>query len=359
MSSILILSNTTFILVTPLNWGLGHASRCIPIIKALKENGFTPVIASDGNSLELLKKEFPEDIFEVLPNYNIEYAKNGKDFKFKIIKQFPRLLLAIAREKKIISKLIKKYPIKGILSDNRFGVYHKSIPSIYITHQIQVLSGNTSWISTKLHQHFIKKFDQCWIPDVKEGLNLSGKLSHVENLPKNCRFIGPLTRFKKESYPVKNDLLIILSGPEPQRTLLEDKLLLELKDYKNPIVLVRGIVENQQVITKDGTLTTYNFMDSKELEKTIHESDKVICRSGYTTIMDLAFLEKKAFFIPTPGQFEQEYLAKKLKKEGSIPSCKQEKFTAEKLHNIDIYTGFRKIDFSKNWAELFSLFKRK
>lgn len=353
------MNNSTNILITPLNWGLGHASRCIPIIHALKKNGFTPIIASDGASLDLLKKEFPTEIFEILPNYDIKYPKNGVDFKFKIMSQIPKLIVAVLKERKIVSKLIKKHAIKGIISDNRLGVHHLSIPSVYITHQIQVLSGSTTWITTKLHQHYIKKFTECWIPDVKEGLNLSGMLSHVNHLPKNCKYIGPLTRFKSNSFEKKHDLLVVLSGPEPMRTQLEEKLLEELKSINKSILFVRGVIENEQIISVKDNFTIYNYMDSEQLEKAIHESEKIICRSGYTTIMDLAYLQKKAFFIPTPGQYEQEYLAKKFKKEGSIASCKQSKFSIEKLHNIDIYSGFRKIDYSKNWEDLFSLFKCK
>ena len=173
------------ILVAPLNWGLGHASRCIPIIYALKENGFTPIIASDGASLHLLKKEFPNDIFEILPNYNIQYSENGKDFRFKIFKQLPKLFFAIRKEKEILQKILQKHAISGIISDNRPGIFSKQIPSIYITHQINVLSGNTSWISSKFHQYFIKKYTECWVPDIAEGINLSGKLSHKKNSLKN------------------------------------------------------------------------------------------------------------------------------------------------------------------------------
>lgn len=353
------MNKSTNILITPLNWGLGHASRCIPIIKALKENGYKPIIASDGASLDLLKKEFPSEIFEILPNYNIQYPKNGADFKFKILSQIPKLIFAVLKEQKIVKTLIKKHQIAGIISDNRLGVFHQSIPSVYITHQIQVLSGNTTWITTKIHQYYIKKFTECWIPDVKEGLNLSGMLSHVNNAPINCKYIGPLTRFNINILEKKHDILVLLSGPEPMRTQLEEKLLFELKSLNKSILFVRGVVETNQEITVKNNFTIYNFMDTKQLEKAILESEKIICRSGYTTIMDLAYLQKKAFFIPTPGQFEQEYLAKKFKKEGSIASCKQNKFSVDKLNNIDIYTGFRKIDFSKNWPNLFSLFKRK
>ncbi len=353
------MNQSTKILVAPLNWGLGHASRCIPIIYALKENNFTPIIASDGASLHLLRKEFPNDIFETLPDYQIQYSEKGKNFKFKIFKQLPKLFFAIRKEKKIIKKIIQKHAISGIISDNRMGIFSDKIPSVYITHQVNVLSGNTSWISSKFHQHFIKKYTECWVPDVSEGINLSGRLSHENANLKNIKFIGPLTRFKKRDLPKKHDLLVVLSGPEPQRTLLEEKLLVELSEFKGAILLVKGLVEPEQKITTQNNFTFYNYMEADELEIAIQESKYVICRSGYSSIMDLAFLSAKAFLIPTPGQFEQEYLAKKLKKEGSVPSCAQHKFTLDKLQKIDIYTGFRTYDFNQNWEELFTCFQGK
>ena len=347
------------ILIAPLNWGLGHASRCIPIILALKENGFIPVIASDGAALELLKREFPNDIFESLPTFNIEYAKKKENFRFKIFKQLPKLFYSIQKEKKVLNKIIKCHQISGIISDNRPGIYSSKIPSVYITHQITVLSGNTTWFSTKFHHYFIKKYTECWIPDVKEGVNLSGKLSHESNSLSNLKYIGPLTRLKKKNVIKKYDLIIVLSGPEPQRTLLENKLIEELTPYKGNILLVKGLVETEQKISTQNQFTIYNFMETDELETAIQESNYIICRSGYSSIMDLAFLGTKAFLIPTPGQFEQEYLAKKLKKEGSVPSCKQDKFTVDKLEKIDIYSGFRKYNFEKDWDSLFSVFKCK
>src|SRR5690606_38670334 len=135
------------------------ATRCIPIITALIENNFIPVIASDGMSLELLKKEFPDLEYFELPTYHVTYPKNKRWFKLKLLQQLPKLLQAITAEKKATKRIIDTKNIHGIISDNRLGVYNKSIPCVYITHQLQVLSGNTTWLSTKLHLRFIKKFN--------------------------------------------------------------------------------------------------------------------------------------------------------------------------------------------------------
>jgi uncharacterized protein (TIGR00661 family) len=347
------------ILIAPLNWGLGHATRCIPIIKALEENGFEPIIASDGVALALLKKEFPNVLSIELPAYNIQYAEKGKNFKWKLALQMPKMMLAIKKEKSKIKKIIENYQIDGLISDNRLGVYSSKVPSVFITHQLNVLSGSTSWLTTKLHSRYISKFNFCWVPDVGGADNLSGKLGHPEKIIKKINYIGPLSRIDKKTLPIKYDIMVLLSGPEPQRTLLENKLKKELEKSDKEILFVKGIVESIQHIEKKNTITYYNYMSSEELETAFNESDVILCRSGYTTIMDLAKLEKKAFFIPTPGQYEQEYLAKKFKSEIIAPSCKQDKFKLSKLEKIHFYKGFKDISVDQNWKNLLSLFQGK
>lgn len=344
------------ILVAPLNWGLGHATRCIPIIKALEDNYYEPVIASDGEAFQLLKKEFPDlQAFE-LPSYNITYSKKANSFKLKLIKDSPSLVKTIKREKKIIEALVKSENISGIISDNRFGVRHQVAPSVFITHQVRVLSGTTTWLSSKLHQKVISKFDECWVPDHMGTKNLSGQLGHLESYQSKLKYLGPMSRFKKQDIKKKYDLLVVLSGPEPQRTLLENKLLQELSLFDGEICFVKGIIEKSQSRKEQNQFTIYNFMTSEQLEKALNESDFILSRSGYSSIMDYAKLEKKAFLIPTPGQFEQEYLAKKFRKEGIAPSCKQNDFKIQMLKELEDYSGFKDLEYDVNYKKLFSLF---
>jgi uncharacterized protein (TIGR00661 family) len=349
-------SDNKNILIAPLNWGLGHATRCIPIIKALQENDFNPIIASDGIALELLRKEFPYLKTLELPSYQIEYAKNGKNFKWKLLKSLPKMMEAIWDEKNIVKKWIKKYDIDGIISDNRLGVFSEKIPSVFITHQLNVMTGNTTWITSKLHQHVIKKYAACWVPDVKGKLNLTGTLGHLEHSTLPLHYLGPLSRMHKMGLPIQYDLMIILSGPEPQRGLLEAHLTEEVKRFTGKVVFIKGIIEAEQKKEQIGNVTYYNFMKTRQLEQTFNESEKVLCRSGYTTIMDLVKLNKKAFFIPTPGQYEQIYLAEKLEKEGLVPYSTQENFKIEDLSKTDQFKGLPHLDSNVNWEELFKVF---
>lgn len=343
------------ILIAPLNWGLGHATRCVPIIKALEKNGFNPILASDGNALALLKKEFPHLAALELPSYHIEYSK-GKNLKWKLIKNSPKTLKAVWEEKELVKKWVSEYKLAGIISDNRLGVYSKNIPSVYITHQLTVLSGKTTWISSQIHRFFIRNFEECWIPDMNQHPNLSGKLGHLSKRNLKLKYIGILSRMQKKELPIKYQLMVLLSGPEPQRTYLEEKLIQELANYKDNVVFIKGKIENEQKIEQSGNITFYNFMQTQELEQTFNESKLVLCRSGYTSIMDLAQLGKKAFFIPTPGQYEQEYLAKKLKSEGFAPFSKQHNFRIDDLSKTDTYKGLSIHSNKNEWAKLFDIF---
>jgi len=347
------------ILVAPLNWGLGHATRCIPIINALLEHNFNVMVASDGAALQLLRKEFPSLESHELPSYNIKYPKNSNKFIWNLLANIPSLKRIVSREKLEVQKLLAQGRIDGIISDNRFGVRSKKIPSVYITHQVNIMAGRASFISKKLHYNIIRKFDVCWVPDSKGTTNLSGRLGHLKqtNLPLN--YIGILSRMQKKKLPIKYKVFVLISGPEIQRTLFEELMLKEFKKSNYNVILVRGVIEEKQKITQKGNITIYNFMTTLELEKTINESELIVARSGYTTIMDLSILEKKAFFIPTPGQIEQEYLAKRMSDLNLVPFYKQKDFDLEKLNETENYSGLKPLENKTDFKNLFRLFEGK
>ena len=284
--------------------------------------------------------------------------KKGKYLKLKLLLATPSIFLASKKEQKIVAQIIAKEQISGIISDNRLGVFSNDIPSVYITHQLNVLSGATTFITSKIHQKFIQKFNECWVPDVESDQNLSGKLGYLNSSRLNIKYTGVLSRFKKQETSLKYDLMVLLSGPEPQRTLLENKLLLELKNYQGSVLFVRGVLSEKEEISAPKNFKIVNYLLSKDLEIAINESAVIIARSGYSTIMDLAVLGKKAFFIPTPGQFEQEYLAERFQEMGIAPFAKQQNFKLENLYEITKYSGFNstktEIDLS-----LFKLFQSK
>jgi len=330
------------IIVAPLNWGIGHATRCVPVINDLIKKGFEPIICSDGNALQYLKKEFATIKTYTLPSYAIKYAKKGYLLKLKLLFQVPKIKKVIKAEHKVIQQIIKKENIKGIISDNRFGVYSTKIPSVYITHQLNVFSGITTFLTSKIHQRIMDNFKEIWIPDSKKQ-NLSGDLSKSDNKQGKTKFIGVLSRFQNsvvQTIKFEQELLVLLSGTEPQRTILEHKLRLELNNYTKKVLFVRGKINTKSQLKNTDNITFVNFLEQEDLFKSIVNSKFVIARSGYSTIMDLAVLQKKCFFIPTPGQTEQEYLAKNLEQLKISPFSTQNKFKIALLDTMVNYTGF-------------------
>ncbi len=330
------MSNKTNItvLVAPLDWGLGHAARCIPLINHLLKRGCKIIIAAEGLQKKLLKSEFPNVIFVEIPGYNIKYTKDKRFFALKIILQIPKIVITISREKKWLSNFIKNNKVEAVISDNRFGLFHPRVTSVFITHQLLIKAPFLfiENVIRKINYSYIKKFSVCWVPDEKGSVNLAGALSHPDKLPAiPVNYIGGISRFERRpEIRKKYAVLIILSGAEPQRTLLEKKMLGEVKNFEGKALLVRGLPGNATLLPAQQNLEIKNYLPAKELEKAINESEFIISRSGYTTVMDICKLQKKSILIPTPGQTEQEYLAKHLQEQGWCLATSQEDFSLQK-----------------------------
>jgi UDP-N-acetylglucosamine transferase subunit ALG13 len=336
------LSPAIKILVAPLDWGLGHATRCIPIIRHLTSLNCKVFLAGDGRIKPLLTTEFPSLTFLDLPGYNIRYSGGKWKMPLKIAQQIPGILQSIKLEHEWLQKAALDYGIDGIISDNRYGLYHSTLPTVFITHQLRIQTSLGSFLTDilqELNYSYINKFSFCWVPDNPGTDNLAGKLSHPREWPEiPVKFLGPLSRMKKTD-PSNNNILIILSGPEPQRTQLENLLLVEASRSNKKIILVRGLPG--QTIEKQfpSSLEVYNHLTSSELEKKIGDAAYIISRCGYSTVMDLAIMNKKSILIPTPGQTEQEYLARHLMENNYALCINQEKFRLQQA--IDLAENFR------------------
>lgn len=342
--------NKRTVLVAPLDWGLGHATRCVPIIKELLIQNFEVFVAASGKPLELLKKEFPNLNFLTIGNYNIRYSKARAGFTVKLLYQLPKVMNAIRNEKKWIKTLLNNYKVDILISDNRPGLYHPGAYCIYITHQINIKSGNkiADFIINKIHHHFIKQYNQCWIPDTKTG-GLSGRLGHPVSKKINAEYINPLSRFINAETSKQFDIAILLSGPEPQRTILETIIFQQIKDSTKKIIVVRGLLLNNQHPSFNSNIRIINHLSASQLNEIVCGSSLIISRCGYTSIMDFVKLQKNAVLIPTPGQKEQEYLAQYLAKENYFLIKHQEKFDLEAAWNEAQFFKFRhpQIDFNR------------
>ncbi len=314
------------ILLAPLDWGLGHATRCIPIIRSLQEQGCEVVVASDGAVTALLGNEFPEMEIKILKGYGISYSKNASLFG-SMLQQLPDILQSIKFEQQWLSDLLKKESFDLVISDNRPGFYSKQVPSVYITHQLLIHSGKGKWLNRllqQLHSRYMKKFTEVWVPDMEAENNLAGELSHPTNPIIHPVYLGLLSRMQPTTSETRYDLMILLSGPEPQRTILEEKLIAQFSSFKGTVLLVRGLPNSTtSSLQLPEHIAVYNHLPANELQQAICSAQLIICRSGYTTLMDLVRLDKKAVLIPTQGQPEQEYLAQYMQQKQLFPSIEQ------------------------------------
>lgn len=157
----------------------------------------------------------------------------------------------------------------------------------------------------------------CFIPDLPDENNLTGVLSHKIPLPKNALFVGLLSRFTTDSDSSSTTLhdeggevydIVVLSGPEPQKSILRDSLLPIIKRLGTRVFILGGEPGRVGEVMDDANIRYYNHLPSREMRQLIDGSRHIIARAGYTTIMELTSLGRSALLIPTPGQPEQEYL---------------------------------------------------
>lgn len=303
------------ILIAPLDWGLGHTTRCLPVIAALLQQGHTLVAAAEGAPAAILKAQFPELQILPLKGYHIAYSRNAGMFTPKLLLQIPKIIRRIIYEHRWLKQVQARHQFDVIISDNRYGLYHASLKSVIMTHQVQILSGMgrlTDKILLSLHCNRLEQFDQCWVvDDATKGL--SGILAHPAQMPGNAAYIGTLSQFMRYTTPdtTAEHCLVLLSGPEPMRSQLEHILWRQcsaLTGYR--FIFVAGNIKGKAPDHCPEHIQYHPYLGGTALLEAIATARLVICRSGYSTLMDLDYLHKEAILIPTPGQTEQEYLAR-------------------------------------------------
>ncbi len=327
------------VIVCPLDWGLGHATRMVPVIESFIRENYQVVIAADNRPLAFLKLRFPNCIFEQLPGYQPNYPTRGFLMPLAMMAAYPQMIRSAGKARKTLAGIVEKHRADVVVSDNRYelsmpGVYH-----VFITHQIHIQT--VGW--QKIFQPFIdlnirkyiNRYHELWIPDEAGEHNLSGILAHpLPNLKPKTSYIGLLSRFseqKVEIKPIENDIVIILSGPEPQRTLLEEKFTSQALKTDLNILIIQGKPEDYQDV-QIKNIRKISHLDDPTMAAYILGAQLIVSRPGYSTLMDLAFLQKKAAFVPTPGQTEQECLAHKLMDEKRAYCQSQNTFDLSKAY---------------------------
>lgn len=243
------------ILVAPLNWGLGHASRCVPLIHRLLDEGHEVVIGGDGMSFTLLRKHFPKLRYVYLAPLDLHYSRSGNQ-TWAMLKAIPQLLLWRNKDRLMLKAILQEEHFDQVISDNRPGLYNKQVECIYITHQLQVkLTKTWRWaeaMASRIHARMYTRFNKVWVPDYEDiNHSLAGELSHPSNLrlsrkKTEFQYIGPLSRFHSpithKPSPINYEVVAVLSGLEPQRTLLEQELIERYSGKEERVLIVQGLV---------------------------------------------------------------------------------------------------------------------
>lgn len=308
--------NTMKILVAPLNWGLGHASRCVPLVRRFMDEGHEVILGGDGESLALLRRHFPKLRYVYLAPLQLRYSAGQRQVGAMLC-AMPKLLRWAFQDHAMLASVLKEEHIDRVVSDNRFGLYSKATECIYITHQLHIfLPKGWRWLETfaeRLHARIYTRFNKVWVPDHEDSnLSLAGEMSHI---PSSFQYIGPLSRFAGMSYTLppkpSYDVVAVLSGLEPHRTMLEKEIRRRYQDSSDRVLIVQGLMNRPNTRITRGNITVMPYMPDEQLVPAMAGAKRIIARSGYSTIMDLDALGMldKSELIPTPGQPEQEYLA--------------------------------------------------
>ncbi len=318
------------ILIVPLNWGLGHATRCIPLIRQYLNEGADVVLGGTGESLVLLRRTFPQLKSVELASLRLRYSQ-GKSQVSAFLRAIPQGIRFVIQNRKMTDEVVRIMGIDRVISDNCFGVHSPRCENIYITHQLHICLPE-GWkrlepLASQIHARMYKDYQQIWVPDNAERDVLSGVLGHPEKIDERVRYIGPLSRFGKADCPEskvesqkqiseieqgKYDVVAVLSGLEPQRSIFEKELVSRYSGSNKQVLIVRGKISGPRVRSSYKNITLVPYLDDAELQKVLYGAERIIARSGYSTIMDLWALGllHKAELHPTPGQSEQEYLAR-------------------------------------------------
>jgi uncharacterized protein (TIGR00661 family) len=341
-----LMSERKKILVCPLDWGLGHATRCIPIIRELIKQGSDVYIGADKRPLDLLKKEFPDLKFINIPGINVNFPQGSFMF-LRMIFFIRKFMGSINKEHKLLEQIIIEHKFDVVISDNRYGLWNNKALSVFITHQIVVKVP--AWLGIinsfiyKTGKKYIHKFDKVWIPDIQGENNLSGDLSHLNIISNKTSFIGILSRFHKPLYRKEKsefELCVILSGINFQSIKFYQTIVQQIKQLNIKTVIFTGMPLLSEKLDIIENLYVYNHLTSEKMQEVLESSKVILSRSGYSTIMDLATIGKNAIFIPTPGQTEQEYLAKRLTDKGLIYHQTEKDFNLElALKECEKYKG--------------------
>lgn len=326
--------------------GLGHATRDLPLIHALQKEGHEVVSLSTGRALQLLKREAPDCQFLDIPDYPLFFTQNRMSVS-RLLALSPRIFSAMHREHVLAEKLRKKYDLDMIVTDGRYGAFSKHIPSYWVSHQLRFISPGR-FFPAELGAQFMhtlvqKNFVNVLVPDYEDE-SLSGDLSHNLRFMNKSKlnYLGVLSQVQKRDVKQDVDFFVSLTGGVPSGSSFERSVLSQLHKLPGKVVVTRGLPEAAGRVEERGHATIYGHLDREQQSEMMNRAKFVVCRSGYTTLMELAELNKRGYFVPTPGATEQQYLAKFHREQGTFDFASQKQFCMQRLQESMHYSGVRR-----------------
>lgn len=333
------------VLVAPLDWGLGHATRCVPVIREFMAQGAEVEIAVVKANAAFFREVFPGVRQRLAPGYNVVYPKYGINMGLWLLKNSAHLNAVMRYEHSYAEEMVERHGYDILFSDNRFAFFSKNAHSVYMTHQRRIafppaLSAFEG-VGIRWHEARMRRFDELWVPDVAEAPGFAGALSHVESAPCPVKFVGPLSRFRGlAAQPPKNparkssagtDIVAVVSGVEPARSRFESQLREVLREIPGRHVVILGKPQAARKSWTEGNIEFHSHLPTEAFAEAVRNTDWVVSRGGYSTVMDMAELGARCIFVPTPGQYEQVVLARDLAAAGYAVHIPASRFTADSL----------------------------
>ncbi|MBR2197640.1 MAG: glycosyl transferase family 28 [Fibrobacter sp.] len=316
------------VLVAPLDWGLGHATRCVPVIKEFLRQGAQVELAVTDSYAPLYREIFPELKKHTAPSYGIVYPKHGFNMGLWLLKNSAHLNKVIEYEHHYAEEMVRRHDFDILFSDNRFGFYSDKAFSIYMTHQCRIafptIFSKFEGIGIHWHKKKMGHFDQVWIPDLREAPGYAGAMSHVKNFAVPVRYAGPLSRFAElenlseivTAGPKDLGVVAVISGVEPARSTFERKLRELLTQVPGNHVMILGKPGAERKSWTEGNVQFFSHLETTEFARAVSRARWIVSRGGYSTVMDMATLGASCIFVPTPGQYEQVVLSRNLSRAG-------------------------------------------
>lgn len=336
------------VLIAPLDWGLGHATRCVPIIREYLRQGAHVEIAVVKSNAAFFRGAFPNLRQRLVPSYNIVYPKHGYNMGLWLVKNGAHLNKVIRFEHRFAEEMVERHHYDVLVSDNRFGFYSHKAKSIYMTHQRRIafppmLSAFES-MGIMWHCSIMRHFDEVWVPDIPGAPGYAGNMSHVKFCPRPVKYVGLLSRFqdaRQTANPLETvsvnepkgpyQFVAVVSGVEPARGRFEKRLADIFGSIPGRHAIIQGRPSAGIKTWTEGNTDYFTHLPDDQFANVIKSAKWIVSRGGYSTIMDMAVLGAKCVLVPTPGQYEQVVLARDLSKSHQAVALGEEELNKDSL----------------------------